>query len=61
MGDFLGSLVQESQKWTILCVIGVGCYNRNHQHTPGWFDLLVDTLGIVGIAVAQSPVVKIVL
>jgi hypothetical protein len=28
---------------------------------PGWFDLLVDTLGIAGIAVAQSPVVKTVL
>jgi hypothetical protein len=26
MGDLLGSLVQGSQKRTILCIIGVGCY-----------------------------------
>jgi hypothetical protein len=26
MGDLLGSLIQGSQKQTILCVIGVGCY-----------------------------------
>jgi hypothetical protein len=40
MGDLLGSLVQGSQKRTILCVIGVGCYSwavvevreeRNHR------------------------------
>jgi hypothetical protein len=26
MGDLLESLIQGSQKRTILCVIGVGCY-----------------------------------
>jgi hypothetical protein len=26
MGDLLGSLIQGSQKRTILCIIGVGCY-----------------------------------
>jgi hypothetical protein len=29
MGDPLGSLIQESQKRTILCVIGVGCYRND--------------------------------
>jgi hypothetical protein len=29
MGDLLGSLVQGSQKRTILCVIRVGCYTKN--------------------------------
>jgi hypothetical protein len=27
MSDFLGSLVWESQKWTILYVKGMDCYN----------------------------------
>jgi hypothetical protein len=35
MGDLLGSLIQGSQKRTILCVIGVGCYTYEAIPTIG--------------------------
>jgi hypothetical protein len=34
MGDLLGSLIQGSQKRTILCVIGVGCYKMISEPLP---------------------------
>ena len=33
MSDLLGSLVWDSQKWIILCVIRVGCYKNKKQKT----------------------------
>jgi hypothetical protein len=36
MGDLLGSLIQGSQKRTILCVIGVGCYSSGEDRGLFW-------------------------
>jgi hypothetical protein len=46
MGDLLGSLVWGSQKQTILCAIGVGCY-KGETHKD--LDMKVDGCWMVVI------------
>jgi hypothetical protein len=49
MGDLLGSLVQESQKRTILCIIGVGCYKCTMS-----YDVIISSVFYIHVILQVS-------